>query len=311
MNNSVSPRLEMPKEFLEKSDLWGVRNSLWLLGVPVVFIALLPMLDSMSPWLAWAAMIPIGVALSKVPILIHEAAHGTLFRTPVLNQIIGHIAGWWTTIDFVSFVGLHRQHHARVGRENDPQLLDYGVSENTTRPELAWHLLRPLIGWNVQHMFTLVHQCRGLKRPYPVTFGELAGLASVQGMFFLLATHGGQKPWLGLIAPIAATTVGLFMSQLRGFCEHVPMPGEAAAMRLRSHTSNRLEGPFFHFMNYNYHGEHHRYPRVPSQHLPAFSRWLQEHGKPVEHAPSYMATLIARWRACPPTRCASRSGLPA
>jgi fatty acid desaturase len=180
------------------------------------------------------------------------------------------------------------------------------VSANATRPELAWHLLRPLFGWNVKHMFTLVRQCQGLNRPFPVSVGEFVGLGSVQAMFFLLATHGGQKPWLGLIAPIAATTVGLFMSQLRGFCEHIPMPGESARMRLRSHTSNWLEGPFFYHMNYNLHGEHHRYPRVPSQHLPALSQWLAEHGKAIERSPSYIASLLARWRACPPASCATR-----
>lgn len=117
----------------------------------------------------------------------------------------------------------------------------------------------------------------------------LCELAAVQGLFFC---------WLGLVFPVSAATVGLFMSQIRGFCEHVPMPGESGVMRLRSHTSNPFERPFIHYLNYNYHGEHHRYPRVPSKNLPALSRWLAEQGQPVERSPSYLATLIARWRVC-------------
>jgi hypothetical protein len=31
-------------------------------------------------------------------------------------------------------------------------------------------------------------------------------------------------------------------------------------MRWHSHTSKPIERPFLHYMNYNYHGEHHRYP---------------------------------------------------
>ena len=123
---------------------------------------------------------------------------------------------------------------------------------------------------------------------------SLPGSWLYKGAFFALATQGGKHLWLGLIFPISAATVGLFMSQVRGFCEHVPMPNESGAMRLRSHTSNPFERPFIHYLNYNYHGEHHRYPRVPSKNLPALSQWLKENGQPVERSPSYLATIAAR-----------------
>ena len=292
-------RLAIPKEFYETSDLWGARACLRLLGWPLCLIAALPYLADVSPWLAVATVAPLGIAISKTTLLVHEAVHGTLFRTPVLNRVFGRIAGWWTVVDFVSFDSLHRHHHAHVGADDDPQGLDYSVLEGATRAQLAWHLLRPLIGWNVKHMATLVKKRLQMKRPWPVALGEFAGLAAVQGGFFLLATRGGEQPWLGLVFPAAAATFGLLMSQVRGFCEHIPMPGESGAMRLRSHDSNPVERPFLHYMNYNFHGEHHRYPRVPSRNLPKLARWLQEQGQPVEHSPSYVATLLARWRACP------------
>jgi len=291
------PRLAIPKAFFETSDLWGARACLRLLGWPLVLIASLPWLAGVSPWLAVAAIAPLGIAISKTTLLVHEAVHGTLFRTRVLNAIAGRVGGWWTVVDFVAFDALHRRHHARVGGEDDPQVLDYGALEGAGRARLAWHLLRPLLGWNIAHMVTLLRQRLRMRRRLLVALGEFAGLLLVQGAFFLLATNFGKQPWLGLIFPVAAATVGLFMSQIRGFCEHVPMPGEAAAMRLRSHVSNPIERPFLHYMNYNYHGEHHRYPRVPSRNLPALARWLREQGQPVEHSPSYVATLLARWRA--------------
>jgi fatty acid desaturase len=293
----MQAKLVIPERFYEKSDLWGWRASLRLLGVPLIWITLLPFLYRIHPLLALAVIVPLGIAISKTTILVHEAVHGTLFRTPALNQIVGRVAGWWTVVDFAAFAELHRQHHGHVGDDDDPQLLDYGDLAGASRIKLAWHLLRPLVGWNIRHMLTLVRERLRLQTSWLVVLGELAGLVAVQLAFFLLATAGGSYPWLGLIFPIAAATVGLFMSQLRGFCEHVPMPHERAEMRLRSHTSNFLERPFLHYLNYNFHGEHHLYPRIPSRNLPALSSWLREQGHPVERSPSYLATLRARWNA--------------
>ncbi len=283
--------------FLERSDLWGARACLRLFGVPLVLIAALPTLADISVWLAVATVAPLGIAISKTTLLVHEAVHRTLFRTPWLNELAGRVGGMVTLVDFASFDRLHRHHHARVGASDDPQLLDYGALEGASRWRLAWHLLRPLLGWNVMHMATLVRERIRLRGSWPVTLAEGAGLVLLQGGLALLATNGGQTLWLALVFPVAAATVGLFMSQIRGFCEHVPMPGESGAWRLRSHESHAIERPFLHHLNYNNHGEHHRFPHVPSRNLPGFSRWLAQQGVAVERAPSYTATLLARWRA--------------
>ncbi len=295
----MSPRVKLtiPDRFFEKSDLWGLRATLRLLGMPLLWIVLLPYLNGISPWLALAAAVPLGIAISKTTILVHEAVHGTLFRTPAANVIVGRLAGWWTVVDFAAFEALHRKHHSHVGDDDDPQLLDYGDLAHASRLKLAWHLFRPLLGWNIRHMLVLMRQRLAMQRSWRVVLGEIAGLFAIQFSFYLLATNGGEHPWLGLLLPVAAATVGLFMSQLRGFCEHVPMPGEPGEMRLRSHTSNRLERPFLHYLNYNFHGEHHLYPRIPSRNLPAFARWLDEQGHAIERSPSYIATLFARWQA--------------
>ena len=294
----IKPRLIVPKKFYEKSDSWGLKSALRLLGVPLVWIILLPFINNLSPWLAVLTIVPLGIAISKTTLLVHEAVHGTLFKTPAYNRIVGCIGGWWTGVDFFAFEALHSQHHAYVGAENDPQLLDYGALEGASRRKLAWHLFRPLLGWNIKHMLTLIQQRLAMERPLLTTLVEFIGLITVQSSFFLIATDGGKHLWLGLIFPLSAITVGLFMSQVRGFCEHVPLPGEQAAMRLRSHISNSIERQFLHHMNYNYHGEHHKFPRIPSRNLPEFSEWLNEQGVKVEHAPSYLTTIYARWKAC-------------
>ena len=302
MNNKTddpkSRKPAIPKRFFETSDSWGYRASLRLLGVPLIHIALIPFWASLSPWLAVAVIVPLGIAISKTTLLVHEAVHGSLFRTPILNHVAGRLGGWWTVVDFASFRALHYKHHATVGAADDPQLLDYGALEAASRGALLWHLVRPLLGWNVRHMVTLIRQRLRMVQPWYALVGELVGLVIVQASFFLIATGGGKQLWLGLVFPASAATVGLFMSQIRGFCEHVPMPGESGEMRLRSHTSNPFERPFIHYLNYNFHGEHHSYPRVPSKNLPALSQWLAEQGYAIERSPSYVSTIFERWKAC-------------
>ena len=155
---AVRAKLTIPDRFYEKSDLWGLRASVRLLGVPLIWIVLIPFLYRINPWLAVAVIVPLGIAISKTTILVHEAVHGTLFRTPALNGIVGRLAGWWTVVDFAAFDALHRQHHGHVGDDDDPQLLDYGDLAGANRRKLAWHLFRPLVGWNIRHMLTLVRQ---------------------------------------------------------------------------------------------------------------------------------------------------------
>lgn len=299
MNTSIqTTRVKIPEHFYARSDLWGLWHSLRLFGWPFLWIGLIPVAHDISPWLAVLVILPLGITISKTTLLIHEAVHFNLFKTPFLNVWAGRLGGWYTLVEFAAFQHLHRQHHASVGKEHDPQGLDYGRLENASRRKLFWHLFRPLLGWNVLHMLALIRQRLKMKNKITTILIEVSGLLMVQVGFFFIATRGGEHVWLGLIFPVAAATVGLFMSQLRGFCEHVPMPGEQAQMRLRSHISNPVEQLCMHCMNYNYHAEHHRYPRIPGRNLPALSAWLKEQGGRIEHSPSYLATLRTRWQAC-------------
>ena len=232
MSNSESLEpLAIPERFFEKSDFWGLRSSVRLLGVPLIWIFLLPVFNKWSPFLAIAVTVPLGIAISKTTLLVHEALHGTLFDTPAFNRIAGRLGGWWTLVDFISFDALHRHHHSSVGENDDPQILDYGKLQFANRQSLFWHLVRPLIGWNILHMVTLIRKRLEIKRDFSVSIMEFAGLFVVQGAFFLIATSGAEVLWLGFVFTVAAATVGLFMSQIRGFCEHIPMPGEEAKMR--------------------------------------------------------------------------------
>src|SRR5262245_23551890 len=77
---NVRAKLTIPDRFYEKSDLWGLRARVRLFGVPLIWIVLIPFLYRINPLLAVAVIVPLGIAISKTTILVHEAVHGTLFR---------------------------------------------------------------------------------------------------------------------------------------------------------------------------------------------------------------------------------------
>lgn len=297
-SGNLHRRVTIPVYFYQRSDWWGLWQSMRRLGWPLVWISLIPLLHDISPWLLALLVIPLGMTISKTTLLIHEALHFNLFKTRFLNVCAGRLAGWYTLVEFASFQKLHHRHHASVGADHDPQGLDYGRLENASRGKLFRHLFRALIGWNIRHMFTLIRQRRKMKEKLHISVLEFSGALFVQGLFFYIASGAGEHIWNGFIYPLAAVTIGLFMSQLRGLCEHVPMPGENGLMRLRSHASKPLEQIFVYCLNYNFHAEHHHFPRIPGRNLPALSAWLKQQGMDIELSSSYFATLRARWQAC-------------
>lgn len=74
---------------------------------------------------------------------------------------------------------------------------------------------------------------------------------------------------LALLPFVSAVTFGLFLSQLRGIAEHGVRGTDDPVGFVRSHSPDVLSKLLLYDLNYNFHDEHHRYPKVPSWHLPA------------------------------------------
>jgi fatty acid desaturase len=271
--------------------LRGLATPLWRWGGPA---AALPLI------------LPIGVLAYKLTIVLHDCAHMTLFRTRRYNRLVGRFVGFVLGTDFAQFQAQHFLHHRAFGQAIDPQGRDYLGLQHASRREVAWHLLRPLIGYNLFKLLAFQPPQAGdeaeRRRRTPVSrrLGFLAGTAAVQGGIVLLATQGGAVWWNALLYPVAAATVALFLSQLRGFCEHVtPVPAEDEAF-VRTHAPNLLDRLLFYGLNFNYHVEHHLYPAVPSCRLPALYQTYGErfHNRQTLSS-GIVATLRSRLAQCP------------
>jgi fatty acid desaturase len=90
-------------------------------------------------------------------------------------------------------------------------------------------------------------------------------------------------------------TIGLFLSRVRSYLEHgVLEPGTENEPIARTHVSNVIERNVLAGVMFNYHNEHHRWPQVPSVHLPRLHRELTAGKLPAhDYSPSY-ATSIAK-----------------
>lgn len=276
-------KLRPKPEWLSKSDRVGLAYSARVLAPLLVMLVLAPWLWlNVSPFAVLPLMPLLGAYIYKLTILMHECAHYTLFKTRKWNVWCGTLCGGLLGSDFKTFSRQHWLHHQVYGAAEDPQGSDYLGFKKASRAMLRWHLLRPLLGYN------LFAKLGAFRPATPVAATEdapargegryktLAAIAASQIVVVLLVTGFGAVPWLVLLYPACAATFALFFSQIRGFCEHIAHPEGTEEAHVRTHLPNLIDQLFFYDLNFNYHVEHHTFPHIPAHHLPDVYEALKE-----------------------------------
>ena len=292
----------VPREWRQVPQWWGLLATLRLLGGFWLTVAITPWIVLHgSLWLLLVLAPLLGVMTYKLTILMHDCSHKTLFRSPEHNKLIGEICAGILATDFQQFTRIHWLHHLRLGAVEDPQRPDYVGLRGTSPGRIFWHLLRPLLGYNV--LFKLIQYNIGkmirssggeiaegeATRPYllPIIVAQVTVVALITGF--------GQLPWLLLFYPACAGTISLFLSQTRGFAEHIPPADAADETFVRTHLCNFADRALFFPLHFNYHLEHHLHPSVPSYYLPDLYRLVG----PVHHTADtlsfgILATIVKR-----------------
>jgi omega-6 fatty acid desaturase (delta-12 desaturase) len=268
-------------------------------GFYLAALASVPMMARSVPWLAVAVMPLLGLAMYRLTMVMHDCVHGTLFVSSRANRIVGAALGACSGIEFTTFSRLHRQHHRRPGYPDDPQGSDYLFSHSPSRLELVWHLSRPLLGYNVCKLWQVYATFdREPDGGSPILRAQRFGLVVIVQLIAAAVASGGLASWPLTLLPFAsAATFGLFFAQLRGFAEHVAMPGTDSRGHVRSHCGGLLDRILLYDLNFNLHREHHLCPAVPSCHLPELQRLLTGLGEP---AGAMFGTILRRVTASPP-----------
>jgi len=258
-----------------------------------------------------AAVVVLGGRQLALAVLMHEAAHGTLFRTRWANE---RLADWlcarpvWS--DFARYRRHHLAHHGHTGTDRDP---DLGLApvEPMTRGSLARKIARDLTGIaGARRVVGLLaidaellhfdvgggvrraprrgaaHHLRALARnPWKPLLANAA-------LFAVLALAGAA--WVFAAWAVAyLTTFSLFL-RIRSLAEHAGLERTDDPLRnTRTTRAGWLARITVAPLHVNLHLEHHLLPTVPWFRLPAMARLLAERDAvpPASRAAGYLDVL--------------------
>ena len=268
---------------------------------------------------AWPNVVTVAVALVVLggrqlgfSNLMHEAAHRTLFRTRLLNDVVGEwLCAGPVWADLRRYRKHHLAHHAFTGTAKDPDLC-LVTPFPTTRASLLRKVARDLTGVAGLKRLVAIFLMDTERLSYTASGGarrlgpadrpagtwrrgarRMAPFVVSQSVLFGLCWVAGA-PWLYAVWLAALlTTYSLFL-RVRAIAEHsCTGEGPAAFPSTRTTEAGWLARLTVAPHGVNYHLEHHALMSVPFFRLPAFHRLLRERGAlaGAHVAPGYGAVL--------------------
>ncbi|PBP59482.1 fatty acid desaturase family protein [Pseudomonas syringae] len=239
-------------------------------------------------WLGWIiAVLIIGTRQRALASLLHEAAHGTLFKSKLLNVTLGRVLCGWTVLQsFDSYRKSHvLTHHPHIGNpEHDPDyqyMVDSGVYDTMSRASFLWRfLLSPALGrLTPQYIYYLVRERLGKALQTPKERGEVLAIIAFH-LGVLLASYA-----MGIITDVLLLWFlpFLIVYPLVGWyselAEHFPMMSAAFSSHSffsRNRYAGGIEKLFIGMHGDNYHLTHHLLPGIPHWNLVKATAILRE-----------------------------------
>lgn len=302
------------KQLTARSDLMGF----WAVGSTWAVIA------ATFALLAWATTQPLAIAVPVfvlglcliagrqlcLAILMHDASHGTLFKTKWLNDVFAD----WTCArpiwnDLPKYKGHHFVHHTKTGTAEDTDI-SLVAPFPCSRASLARKFLRDLVGVTGLKFFvgrflmdagyikwTVANDVVWLPREGVTVLDRVKMLVRnvtptliVNGLLFAALWAVGH-PWLYAAWVLAyATPFSLFV-RIRSMAEHACTEKTADMFRnTRSTRAGWLARATVAPIHVNYHIEHHVMASVPYFRLPQMHRMLRERNA-VPEAPGYLEVM--------------------
>ena len=281
----------------QRSDLWGAWLTLhvWL----VVF-------GAMAMFIIWPnaltfilAFLLIGSRQHGMSILMHDAAHGILFKTKFLNEFVGkYLLGAPYGGDLASCRKYHLKHHRFTQSELDPDLplsKKYPVSKASLRRKL----IRDITGMTFLRIRLATLKMKDGETidiegadafqktspwPYLATNAIIfAGLAALGYWWVYIAL------WL-----LPLWTWFFVVLRLRNITEHaITSYDDNPLTHARTTYTNIFEKIFFGPYWVNYHVEHHVYMFVPCYRLKALHNAMKNYHGKMEIKKGYLSVMKA------------------
>ncbi len=260
------------------------------------------------PLVFTAAVVVIGGRQLALAILMHEAAHRTLFRSRFCNDVV---TDWlcarpmWN--DVTRYRAHHHRHHTQTGTPGDPDL-SLVTPYPTTRRSLARKLARDLLGvTGLKRMVGLALMDLGYleytvagdairrpRMPARAHLGEglrhLPGVLSTNAALFAICAAAGHAWIYAAWAASYLTTFSVFV-RIRSLAEHACTElTDEPLLNTRTTRAGLLARMLVAPLRVNYHLEHHLLVMVPYYRLPAMHRLLRDRGA-LPPTPGYLDVL--------------------
>ncbi len=239
-------------------------------------------------WLLGAVVVLSGFAT------MHEAIHGSLYRSAWANHVSGIVWGLLMMWPYAGYRVAHHHHHVYAHRDNDSEILDPAPSFPlyvayllggilVSGPVLAFHLLGQLVGRPVAKGRRTVR--------VSVAYANAAVIVAIVTLLALTVDGFGQLAAWWLIPVVLGSVLIGFVTvpEHHGLTLNVNDP----LVNTRTTHSNRLLRRVQ--WNGNYHTGHHLFPKVTGRNLPHLQAAIQPHL--VNEASSYIAFHLGLTRS--------------
>lgn len=233
----------------------------------------------------WPLLVPVqGVLIVFLFTLEHECTHKTPFASDRLCEVVGTVAGALILNPFQWFRYFHLAHHRFTNQPGDPEL---AYPKPETRGQWLWHVSGiPL--W-IGSIRLIARLAMGAERPSylpdrarPRAEREARILLTLYALALLSLLWTPVILWVWLL-PIV---IGQPFLRLYLLAEHGDCPQVADMF---DNTRTTFTNWLVRFLAWNmpYHTEHHVYPAVPFDKLPALHAQMRDHLRVT--APGYAA----------------------
>ena len=268
---------------------WGV------IALASVLVAVYP-----HPAIILLAVMVIGSRQLGLVVLMHDAAHAGLCKSPALSRALSQwFCAWPMLADLEVYRRYHLLHHTRTLREGDPDAVltgHYPISQASLRRKL----LRDVTGRSgfAQRKFQVVNAwgARGqtLKRHAAHYWSEL-GPATLANVILASIFVSSGYWWLYFVCWLLPMfTWYQVVLRLRNIAEHAVVRGPDDPFGVaRTTYSNWFERALISPYWVNYHLEHHLIMWIPCYRLTLMNHFLHENGfsPRMQTAASYLEVL--------------------
>ncbi len=257
--------------------------------------------NSGSYVLVAAALLVAGHFGHIVPLMFHDASHGTLHPVKWVIEALGFFLGVVTLVPLTAYRHAHALHHRHPGTERDPELWPYTSPDTPRSVRIACVPLEVVLG----SIFTPIlflrsvliaddlspDQKRRIRIEYAVAvlyWGLAANSAAMRGLWIPFLV-GVVAPWM---------VAGMFQT-VNKYVEHMGMLGSGVLDSTRSVFDSRLAGRMLStsMQHVDHHGAHHLYAKIPHYHLPQATPLVMTEEAATETLyPSYFSAFVAMVR---------------